>query len=189
MKDDFTFLIFTYHNVFHSLLASFRLRKWRFLALVPSDVDVTCVLSLRSAFPTQRRWVMMKTNFQPKIGLKQPNVLTQRSQPSIWVEKTTQRFLECSWVSQLSSFELLFSCAQLTSTEHCSSQLKSTKPKWSHLKSSHFVTSTQVDLTQVNLCYFKTSSQLKWSLLKYSHFISSPLIPSPLNFKELFTQK
>ncbi len=95
MNDDFTFLIFTYHNVFHSLLASFRLRKWRLLALVSSDVDVTCVLSFRSAFPTQRCWVMMKTNFQPKIGLKQPNVLTQRSQPSIWVEKITQRFLEC----------------------------------------------------------------------------------------------
>ncbi len=95
MNDDFTFLIFTYHNVFHSLLASFRLRKWRLLALVSSDVDVTCVLSFRSAFPTQRRWVMMKTNFQPKIGLKQPNVLTQRCQPSIWVEKITQRFLEC----------------------------------------------------------------------------------------------
>ncbi len=95
MNDDFTFLIFTYHNVFHSLLASFSLRKWRLLALVSSDVDVTCVLSFRSAFPTQRRWVMMKTNFQPKIGLKQPNVLTQRSQPSIWVEKITQRFLEC----------------------------------------------------------------------------------------------
>ncbi len=63
---------------------------------VPSDVDVTCVLSFTSAFPTQRRWVMIKTNFQPKIGLKQPNALTQRSQPSIWVEKTTQRFLECS---------------------------------------------------------------------------------------------
>ncbi len=38
---------------------------------------------------------MIKTNFQPKIGLKQPNALTQRPQPSIWVEKTTQRFLEC----------------------------------------------------------------------------------------------
>ncbi len=63
---------------------------------VPSDVDVTCVLSFTSAFPTQRRWVMIKTNFQPKIGLKQPNALTQRSQPSIWVEKTTQRFLECT---------------------------------------------------------------------------------------------
>ncbi len=62
---------------------------------VPSDVDVTCVLSFTSAFPTQRRWVMIETNFQPKIGLKQPNALTQRSQPSIWVEKTTQRFLEC----------------------------------------------------------------------------------------------
>ncbi len=62
---------------------------------VPSDVDVTCVLSFTSAFPTQHRWVMIKTNFQPKIGLKQPNALTQRSQPSIWVEKTTQRFLEC----------------------------------------------------------------------------------------------
>ncbi len=62
---------------------------------VPSDVDVTCVLSFTSAFPTQRRWVMIKTNFQPKIGLKQPNALTQRSQPSIWVEITTQRFLEC----------------------------------------------------------------------------------------------
>ncbi len=86
MNDDFTFLIFTYHNVFHSLLASFRQRKWRLLAL----------LSFTSAFPTQRRWVMMKTNFQPKIGLKQPNVLTQRSQPSIWVEKITQRFLECN---------------------------------------------------------------------------------------------
>ncbi len=97
MNDDFTFLIFTYHNVFHSLLASFRLRKWRLLALVSSDVDVTCVLSLRSAFPTQRRWVMMKTHFQPKIGLKQPNVLTQRCQPSIWVEKITQRFLECTY--------------------------------------------------------------------------------------------
>ncbi len=95
MNDDFTFLIFTYHNVFHSLLASFRLRKWRLLALVSSDVDVTYVLSFRSAFPTQRRWVMMKTNFQPKIGLKQPNVLTQQSQPSIWVEKITQRILEC----------------------------------------------------------------------------------------------
>ncbi len=57
-----------------------------------SDVSV---LSFTSAFPTQRRWVMIKTNFQPKIGLKQPNALTQRSQPSIWVEKTTQRFLEC----------------------------------------------------------------------------------------------
>ncbi len=63
---------------------------------VPSDVDVTCVLSFTSAFATQRRWVMIKTNFQPKIGLKQPNALTQRSQPSIWVEKTTQRFLECT---------------------------------------------------------------------------------------------
>ncbi len=62
---------------------------------VLSDVNVTCVLSFTSAFPTQRRWVMIKTNFQPKIGLKQPNALTQRSQPSIWVEKTTQRFLEC----------------------------------------------------------------------------------------------
>ncbi len=62
---------------------------------VPSDVDVTCVLSFTSVFPTQRRWVMIKTNFQPKIGLKQPNALTQRSQPSIWFEKTTQRFLEC----------------------------------------------------------------------------------------------
>ncbi len=62
---------------------------------VPSDVDVTCVLSFTSAFPTQHRWVMIKTNFQPKNGLKQPNALTQRSQPSIWVEKTTQRFLEC----------------------------------------------------------------------------------------------
>ncbi len=41
---------------------------------------------------------MIKTNFQPKIGLKQPNALTQRSQPSIWVEKTTQRFLECTSV-------------------------------------------------------------------------------------------
>ncbi len=40
MNDDFTFLIFTYHNVFHSLLASFRLRKWRLLALVSSDVYV-----------------------------------------------------------------------------------------------------------------------------------------------------
>ncbi len=65
---------------------------------VPSDVDVTCVLSFTSAFPTQRRWVMIKTNFQPKIGLKQPNALTQRSQPSIWVEKTTQRFLECIYI-------------------------------------------------------------------------------------------
>ncbi len=55
---------------------------------VPSDVNVTCVLSFTSAFPTQRRWVMIKTNFQP-------NALTQRSQPSIWVEKTTQHFLEC----------------------------------------------------------------------------------------------
>ncbi len=63
---------------------------------VPFDVDVTCVLSFTSAFPTQRRWVMIKTNFQPKIGLKQPNALTQRSQPSIWVEKTTQRSLECT---------------------------------------------------------------------------------------------
>ncbi len=62
---------------------------------VPSDVDMTCVLSFTFAFATQRRWVMIKTNFQPKIGLKQPNALTQRSQPSIWVEKTTQRFLEC----------------------------------------------------------------------------------------------
>ncbi len=44
---------------------------------VPSDVDVTCVLSFTSAFPTQRRWVMIKTK------------------TSIWVEKTTQRFLEC----------------------------------------------------------------------------------------------
>ncbi len=67
---------------------------------VPSDVDVTCVLSFTSAFPTQRRWVMIKTNFQPKIGLKQPNALTQRSQPSIWVEKTTQRFLECALKSR-----------------------------------------------------------------------------------------
>ncbi len=65
---------------------------------VPSDVDVTCVLSFTSAFATQRRWVMIKTNFQPKIGLKQPNALTQRSQPSIWVEKTTQRFLECWFI-------------------------------------------------------------------------------------------
>ncbi len=101
MNDNFTFLIFTYHNVFHSLLASFRLRKWRLLALVSSgcrrNVDVTCVLSFTSAFPTQRRWVIIKTNFQPKIGLRQPNALTQRSQPSIWVEKTTQRFLECIW--------------------------------------------------------------------------------------------
>ncbi len=97
MNDDFTFLIFTYHNVFHSLLASFRLRKWRLLALVSSGCPrmLTCVLSFTSAFPTQRRWVMIKTNFQPKIGLKQPNVLTQRSQPSIWVEKTSQLFLEC----------------------------------------------------------------------------------------------
>ncbi len=73
MNDNFTFLIFTYHNVFHSLLASFRLRKWRLLALVssggPSDVDVTCVLSFTSAFPTQRHWVMIKTNFQPKIKI------------------------------------------------------------------------------------------------------------------------
>ncbi len=30
---------------------------------------------------------MIKTNFQPKIGLKQPNALTQRSQPSIRDEK------------------------------------------------------------------------------------------------------
>ncbi len=67
---------------------------------VPSDVNVMCMLSFTSAFPTQRRWVMIKTNFQPKIGLKQPNALTQRSQPSIWVEKTTQRFLECSYVQQ-----------------------------------------------------------------------------------------
>ncbi len=97
MNDNFTFLIFTYHNVFHSLLAPFRLRKWRLLALVSSGCCriVTCVLSFTSAFPNQRRWVMIKTNFQPKIGLKQPNALTQRSQPSIWVEKTTQRFLEC----------------------------------------------------------------------------------------------
>ncbi len=49
---------------------------------------------------TERRWVMIKTNFQPKIGLKQANVLTQRSQPSIWVEKITQRFLECSSVEK-----------------------------------------------------------------------------------------
>ncbi len=38
---------------------------------------------------------MIKTNFQPKIGLKQPNVLTQRPQPSIWVKKIAQCFLEC----------------------------------------------------------------------------------------------
>ncbi len=98
MNDDFTFLIFTCHNVFHSLLASFRLRKWRLLALVSSDVDVTCVLSFTSAFPTQRRWVMIKTNFQP-------NALTQRSQPSIWVEKTTQRFLECTKIMYLQTFK------------------------------------------------------------------------------------
>ncbi len=66
-----------------------------------SDVNVTCVLSFTSAFPTQRRWVMIKTNFQPKIGLKQPNALTQRSQPSIWVEKTTLRFLECVYEMQV----------------------------------------------------------------------------------------
>ncbi len=117
MNDDFTFLIFTYHNVFHSLLASFRLRKWRLLALVSSDVDVTCVLSFRFAFPTQRRWVMMKTNFQPKIGLKQPNVLTQRSQPSIWVEKITQRLrissqdLDRFIVLRLLSLELQITCS------------------------------------------------------------------------------
>ncbi len=68
---------------------------------VPLDVDVTCVLSFTSAFPTQHRWVMIKTNFQPKIWLKQPNALTQRSQPSIWVEKTTQRFLECRNIAKL----------------------------------------------------------------------------------------
>ncbi len=61
MNDDFTFLIFTYHNVFHSLHASFRLRKWRFLALVSSDVDVTYMLLI---------WVVIKTYFQPKIELK-----------------------------------------------------------------------------------------------------------------------
>ncbi len=101
MNDNLKCLIFTYHNVFHSLLASFRLRKWRLLALVssgcPRMLTLTCMLSFTSAFATQRRWVMIKTNFQPKIGLKQPNALTQRSQPSIWVEKTTQRFLECTF--------------------------------------------------------------------------------------------
>ncbi len=51
---------------------------------VPSVVDVMCVLSFTSAFPTQHRWVMIKTNFQPKIGLRQPNALTQRSQPSVF---------------------------------------------------------------------------------------------------------
>ncbi len=61
---------------------------------VPSNGDVTCVLSFTSAFPTQRRWVMIKTNFQP-------NALTQRSQPSIWVKKTTQRFLECKLYSNI----------------------------------------------------------------------------------------
>ncbi len=87
MNDNFTFLIFTYHNVFHSLLASFRLRKWRLLALVSSGCRrmLTCVLSFTSAFPTQRRWVMIKTNFQPKIGLKQPNALTQRSHSQLEV--------------------------------------------------------------------------------------------------------
>ncbi len=49
---------------------------------------------------------MMKTNFQPKIGLKQPNVLTQWSQPSIWVEKITQRFLECMLRSHFIDFEI-----------------------------------------------------------------------------------
>ncbi len=121
MNDDFTFLIFTYHNVFHSLLASFRLRKWRLLALVSSDVDVTCVFSFRSAFPTQRRWVMMKTNFQPKIGLKQPNVLTQRSQPSIWVEKITQRFLECTVIAKnIGTLAILSENATLLSENCCS---------------------------------------------------------------------
>ncbi len=43
---------------------------------IPSDIDVTCVLSFTSAFPTQPRWVMINTNFQPKIGLRQPNALT-----------------------------------------------------------------------------------------------------------------
>ncbi len=77
---------------------------------VLSDVDVTCVLSFTSAFPTQRRWVMIKANFQPKIGLKQPNALTQRSQPSIWVEKTTQRFLECTGCIFYSAY--VFYCMQ-----------------------------------------------------------------------------
>ncbi len=100
MNDDFTFLIFTYHNVFHSLLASFKLRKWRLLALVSSGCPR--MLTWRACSPSRPRsqpsaaGLLIKTNFQPKIGLKQPNALTQRSQPSIWVEKTTQRFLECS---------------------------------------------------------------------------------------------
>lgn len=81
--------------------------------------------------------------------------------PHLPVQYNTSPPEDFIWDSQLSSFELLISCAQCTSTEHWSSQLKSTKPKWSHLKSSHVVTSTQVIL-----CYFKTSSQLKLSLLK-----------------------
>ncbi len=71
--------------------------------------------------------------------------------------------------SQLSSFELRISCAQYTSTEPYSSQLKSTKPKndliWSHLILSH---------------------QLKSSYVILRHLLNSK---SPLNFKELFTQK
>ncbi len=58
---------------------------------VPSDVDVTCVLSFSSMFPTQRRWVMIKTNFQPKIGLKQPSGLN----PAFGLKKQPSVFLEC----------------------------------------------------------------------------------------------
>ncbi len=70
MNDNFTFLIFTYHNIFHSLLASFRLRKWRLLAH-------RRMLTWRACSPSRPR-------SQP-LGYDQDQFSTQN-----WV-KTTQR--------------------------------------------------------------------------------------------------
>lgn len=67
-------------------------RKWRFLTLMSLHVDVTCVLSFTSAFPTQHCWVIDKDRFSTQIGLNQPNFVTQQSQPSIWVKKNTPAF-------------------------------------------------------------------------------------------------
>ncbi len=90
MNDDFTFLIFTYHNVFHSLLASFRLRKWRLLALVSSGCRR--MLTWRACSPSRPRsqpsvaglWsrpifnpTPLPSGLNPAFGLKkQPSVFS-----------------------------------------------------------------------------------------------------------------
>lgn len=80
------------HNVFHSLLTSFTLRKWWLLIWRRTIIMWhPCSPSrLLSPVPLGYNW----DQFSTQTLVKTTRWPTQWSQPSIWVEKTTQHFLE-----------------------------------------------------------------------------------------------